>query len=388
MVPFRLFLSHCDDSPAHPIVRPLYELLTETFQADIRGGALEILYDGRDPVPPGVPLRAELVRKVAQCDLVLACATRRWRQAPYFVEEVKAAIAAPVPIIPVLLLGPSDDVLSFQLGDLHPDLEDHSGRLMQVALTLRVEGSDDPSGVRDAIRTQVGSILGGTLISQIRTAFIARARRDLSLYDNQNQLLEDLAQQSSPYIKIFMYDGGTTINRLAHNHEVLDRMRDGGRALSLQFLYVDTDFKKFVCESPQVLARPELEQLEPSLYAALYEALVRRSGMVHNDDCSPNGHAAAVTKSVRLLQGIAQSHGLGLEVRKTSHLPFFRMILTRYYVYYTHFLPTVGGGDTSDPAPEFHSLRLAANSPAGKALGAHFDRLWKQAEPITLGNVL
>lgn len=377
MIPFRLFLSHCDAAPDHPLVRPLYDLLRNSLSAEIKGGALEILYDGKDPVAPGESLRKELLHQVRRSDLLLACFTRRWQQAEYFREEVKAALAARIAIIPILLLEPDDDILSFRLGDLHPDLEDGTGRLAHVAVTIRIGDVSTATSVHDAIRSQQGSELGGDLIRQIRAEMIDRARRDVTVYDRKDQVLHDLSIQPSPYIDIFLYDGGTTIHQMAFDHEFSARLRAG--ALRIRFLYVDTNFKDFISTTPEFLARPELASLGGDTYAALYEALVRCSGMLHNR--SPEGHLDDVRRSIKSLEGLAAHHNVKLEVRSTSQLPFYRMIVTRQYVYYTHFLPAATDVPGQREAPEYHSIRLSAESPAGKALASHFQTLWDQAVP-------
>ncbi|MBZ5620578.1 MAG: hypothetical protein LAQ69_17910 [Acidobacteriia bacterium] len=354
----------------------MYELLVETFEAEITGGSLEIFYDGKKGLPPGAKFRQALLRQVGECDMMLACPFPRLRQAGQaeaFKLEIKTAKKKKVPIIPILFLGPNEDTSALQLGAL--GLAEDDGQLTHVAVPIRYVGSPTAEVVREAIRREVGSALGGVLIARIRNAIIDWARRDLIMYDSTDQVLHDLAANPSPFLNMFLYDGGMTIRRFCADTEIFHHLKQS-TGLQIRFLYVDTNFKQFVCKTPEFKQNPELKQIDKHLYSPLYEALIRRSYVLHNQ--SPDGHMNDVRKSVERLRDLAHKCGFGLEVRKTCQLPFYRMMVTCQYVYYTQFLPTVTDPDSDEDPPEYHSLRLSAKSPVGMALGYHFDRLWRR----------
>ena len=378
MKPFRVFLSHCDQD-GRPFVRRLYELLEEAFMAEIEAQSLKIYFDEEDGVRAGDELRPALAKQIRESDLVLACFFRRWPQASFFQQEIKEAFKTPVQIVPVLFLKPGEDPAYFRLGDLDPRLEEQGGgRLVHAAVLVRVGEEPNAGPIGETIRAQVGLVLGGTLIKAIRSAIISRARRDLTMFDSSDELLHDLAANDTTCIDMFMYDGGTTIRRLSANAELIEHIHRS-TSLRMRFLYVDTDFRPFVCETSEFEGTPELKQLGENIYAPLYEALLRKSGMVHNE--SPKGHMYDVSKSVEALRALAKDLGFSLEVRKTCQLPFYRMVITRRYAYYTHFLPTFQRAHWGDGSPEYHTLRLAVNSPAGSSLVKHFESLWENAKP-------
>jgi len=218
--------------------------------------------------------------------------------------------------------------------------------------------------------------LGGQLIAQIRNAISERASRDLTILDSSDQFLHDLSTHPSNFINMFLYDGGKTVRQICSKSEVLQYLQQTA-SLQIKFLYVDTDFKPFVSETDEFRQIPELEQIDERLYAPLYEALIRKSGMVHNE--SPKGHKFDVNRSVRALRELSRKFGFKLEVKKTSQLPFYRTVLTRQYAYYTQLLPTFSEAAQDEGAPEYYSLRISAKSPVGLALSKHYDRLWDNA---------
>jgi hypothetical protein len=114
--------------------------------------------------------------------------------------------------------------------------------------------------------------------------------------------------------------------------------------------------------------------MDEGAYSAVYEALCRRSGLVHNQ--SPHGHTTDVARSIRTLQALKDEYHFQLNIRKTCQLPIYRLIISRQYVYYTHILPQFAL-DPEQGAPDYYSLRLSRESPAGMTLIRHYDWLWK-----------
>jgi len=380
MKPFRLFLSHCDDAKTRLYVGCLYELLEQAFKADIAKGSFKISYDGDEGVVElGRELHPALVEEVQNSDVVLGCFFKRWPQADHFQKEIKAAFEKPVFLIPILFLGPNEKAYHFRLGDLDPRLEhDQGGQSVHSRLEISYGDASDASTVTQLIRDQIGSTLGGMLIANIRNRMIDRARRDLTMYERADELLDDLSEHPSTFINMFLYDGGTTIRRLGENRKMLEYLQHSPRR-QVKFLYVDTNFKAFVRETKEFQQTPELEKIDERLYAPLYEALVRKSWMLHND--SPEGHMYDVAQSISALRTLAKDNGFELEIKKTCLIPFYRMVITRLHAYYTHVLPTFPAVRWGDGAKEFYSLRLSTSSPAGMSLSKHFDRLWDNAAP-------
>ncbi len=375
---FQIFLSNCaGDGPETVVVDQFYELLCQAFRHEKEDRhTVAIEYDRRTPVHAGNEVRHECVEKVKRSDLVICCFFPRYLEARYFREEVKAALNEGKPIIEIRF-SPSGESPYVQIEKFDRRLVERegSGRPLRVVFNIRYDISS-PASVREAILRYVAG--GGLLVDAIRKQIIERAERDLKMFSRADKVIDDLAEKETTSIRLFLYDGGSTIRRLqAHEgfRELLDRQREN---LEVQFLYVDTACKAYISETPEYKGSEALQAMDDSAYSAVYEALCRRSGLIHNQ--SPNGHLADVTRSEKTLRALRDKYHFQFRIRKTSQLPLYRLIISQHYVYYTHIFPQFAE-DPEQSAPDYYSLRLSTESRAGMTLIDHYESLWKSGPP-------
>ena len=379
MKPFNIFLSHCagNEGPDKAIIEQFYDLLCEAFKREqVEKRTLVIEFDGQTPELAGNPLRHGLVKRIECSDLVICCFFPRYLEAHYFREEVVAALDKRKPMIEVRFIPPDDKNPYRHVERLDPRLveEEGGGRPRCVVITIPYDGSA-VERVREEIRRHMAV---GQLVDAIRKQILERAERDLTMYSTADEVIRDLASRKTTSLRLFLYDGGTTIRRLQGHPDFQNLLDEQRGRLELDFLYVDTACKKFIDETPEYKGSAALQAMDDGAYSALYEALCRSSDLVHNQ--SPHGHLADVARSKKTLQVLKDKYQLQVNIRKTCQLPIYRLIISQHYVYYTHMLPQ-RMIDREQGSPDYFSLRLSRESSAGMTLIDHYDSLWKSGTP-------
>ena len=382
MEPFKIFLSHCagNEGPDKAIIKQLNDLLSEAFKLEKVKGTLVIEFDGETPELPGSPLHPGLVRKVETSDLVICCFFPRFLEAHYFKREVLAALNSRKPLIEIRFIPPGEEDPYLYIEHLDPRLEEEVGSGRPRCVLIKIPYTYDDSNlprVREEIRKHVA---GGQLVDAIRKQILERAERDLIMYETAEQVMNDLAEveNRTKLIRLLLYDGGTTIRNLMCHSGFQNLLEKQGENLRVHFLYVDTAFKKYISRTPEYEGSAALQAMEDGAYSAVYEALCRQSGLVHNQ--SPHGHMYDVLQSQKILQTLKDKYCFHLSIRKTCQLPIYRLIISQHFVYYTHILPHFSELPELG-ASNYYSLRLSTDSSAGKTLIRHYDSLWKSGAP-------
>jgi hypothetical protein len=379
MEPFVIFLSHCaGDSTERDIVRQFDELLCEAFNHEKKEGHLTIEYDGRTLIHVGSEVRDGCVKKVKSSDLVICCFFPRYRKASYFEEEVTTALEKGKPIMEVRFIPRNNPRTYLDIGEFDRRLEEEQGdgRPRRVVIEIQYDHNGiDAARVREELRRHVA---GGDLVDAIREQILKRAQYDPTLYSTADEVIDDFARHKTPSIRLFFYDGGSTIRKLQAHRGFQDLLDGQNSRLIVDYLYVDTACKTYVSGTPEYRASAALQTMDEGAYSALYEALCRSSGLVHNQ--SPHGHMTDVARSIKTLKALRDKYHFQLNIRKTCQLPIYRLMISREFVYYTHIFPHFAS-DPEQGSPNYYSLRLSRKSRAGKDLIDHYDSLWTAGAP-------
>ncbi len=137
-------------------------------------------------------------------------------------------------------------------------------------------------------------------------------------------------------------------------------------------MYLDTNFKEFIRDASAVREKKEIFNLPNDFFEKIYEALLQASRAIHNR----GPHIDDVKDSIVFFDQLANTNkSISLEVRKTSQLPLFRMIVTDNFLYYTHFMLK----SYIPPVQNYYSLKVKKDTEIYRAGKKYFDTIFEQA---------
>jgi hypothetical protein len=140
---------------------------------------------------------------------------------------------------------------------------------------------------------------------------------------------------------------------------------------------LDTGFKEFIHDAVATRNQPKLGELPSEVYCSLYESLLQASMVIHNK----GPHDDDVRDVLGFLEELAHKNPkITINVRKTSQLPVFRMIINENYLYRTHFMLNPAGFERN--VPDYYSLKLRCDTEMYKINKKYFSKLYDQSEIV------
>lgn len=338
---FRVFVSYSSFDKKK--VSPIRSLLSSIFK-----GKIKFLYDD-EIIHAGANIESEIKNFIKESNLFLFFASNYSGNSLWVTRERELAEEFNVPIIPIIVDPKLSSIGLFKGKDIK------CIKLIKYSDFIEFE----------------------KIIDEINKYYIRHIDGDLHVINDIESLINSIVDDSPKLLKLFLIDGGTTFRRIFAKSELgFSRKKNLEK---VEFLFLDFNFMDFIMNSPFVLDKDKIPKISSDKCQIIYESLLQASRTIHN-----NGpHTRDVEFSVESLKSI--SSNIRLDIRKTSHLPIYRMIITEKNFYYTHFMLSESGIECNTPISNYFTLKIGRNNQMYRIGLNYFDNLF-QNSPIVFNS--